>query len=328
MFLFFIFSRNAPWPEAAIGNAVYTGVYLQDVLEKACGGITIDRMQAHAEFISADTYFKYDTLYNYAVSVPYRFVDKENVMLAWEMNGEPLPEIHGFPLRVVVPGVIGARSAKWLTRINILDAPSLAPVQSKEYLYYSGQFGKHNTLFSNGFSIERMPVSSAIMTPNDGDIIVHDGKLHLEGWGYSGGENWVERIECSVDGGFTWYVVPEENMSKKHYYTWRLWKYDIPLDAEGWCEVLVRSWDSSCNTQPISVRSVWNWDLHVTQSCHKIKLYSVNRTKPLTAQRLKEYEDAGIDFASEPITRPVPWPLEDMDAYLERVRKYPREPVD
>lgn len=54
----------------------------------------------------------------------------------------------------------------------------------------------------------------------------------------------------------------------------------------------------------------------------------MNRTKPLTAQRLKEYEDAGIDFASEPITRPVPWPLEDMDTYLERVRKYPREPVD
>lgn len=104
------------------------------------------------------------------------------------------------------------------------------------------------------------------MKPNDGDIIIHSGSIDLEGWAYSGGENWVERVECSVDGGFTWYPLPEENLSKKHYYTWRLWKASIPLDMEGWCEVLVRAWDSSCNTQPISVRSVWNWDLHVVSS--------------------------------------------------------------
>ena len=79
---------NAPWPEGAIGNAVYTGVYLKDVLERACEGITLTSMQAHAEFISADTYFKFNQLYNYAVSVPYRFVEKENVMLAWDMNGK------------------------------------------------------------------------------------------------------------------------------------------------------------------------------------------------------------------------------------------------
>ena len=67
---------------------------------------------------------------------------------------------------------------------------------------------------------------------------------------------------------------------------------------------------------------------HQTQSCHKIKLYSVNKTKALTAKRLKAYEEAKIDFASEPITRPVPWELEDLEEYKARVRKFPREPVD
>lgn len=84
---------NAPWPEGAIGNAVYTGVLLKDVLERACDGINVDKVKAHAEFISADTYFKFNQVYNYAVSVPYRFVDKDSVMLAWEMNGKVSPAL-------------------------------------------------------------------------------------------------------------------------------------------------------------------------------------------------------------------------------------------
>lgn len=85
---------NAPWPEGAIGNAVYTGVFLKDILERACGGITLETTQAHAEFISADTYLKPDKPFNYAVNVPYRFVEKESVMLAWEMDGKVSDCLH------------------------------------------------------------------------------------------------------------------------------------------------------------------------------------------------------------------------------------------
>lgn len=74
------------------------------------------------------------------MSVPWRKVrQNEEVLLAWEMNGKPLPKIHGYPLRVVVTGYIGARSAKWVYRINALAEPSLGPVQSQEYLYYTSQ---------------------------------------------------------------------------------------------------------------------------------------------------------------------------------------------
>ena len=79
-------------------------------------------------------------MYNYAVSVPWRKVRaNEEVLLAWEMNGEPLPKIHGAPLRLVVTGYIGARSCKWVYRINALEEPSLGPVQRQEYLYYTQQ---------------------------------------------------------------------------------------------------------------------------------------------------------------------------------------------
>ncbi|KAG6907458.1 hypothetical protein DXG01_008842 [Tephrocybe rancida] len=311
---------NAPWGEGAIGTAVYRGVPLKKVLKIACGGVLPECK--HLEFIGADTYFnlsnpaaRKNNVYNYAVSVPWRKVrQNEEVLLAWEMNGEPLPKIHGAPLRVVVTGYIGARSAKWVYKINALAEPSLGPVQSQEYLYYTSQIGKQNTKFSNGFSIQQMPVSSAIITPEDKQVVIHDGKVTLRGWAYSGGGNWVQRVEVSADGGSVWYACEEEDLTEKHYHAWRLWKIDIPVDAEGWLEFCVRTWDSSNNTEPTFVRSAW-----------KIKIYSVNRSRPATAERLKELKQRGVPF--EPLTRPLEFGLETPEEYGTAVAKHPREPL-
>lgn len=316
---------NAPWGEGAIGTAVYRGVPLKKVLKIACGGVKAECQ--HLEFIGADTYFKKNNVYNYAVSVPWRKVrQNEEVLLAWEMNGAPLPLSHGAPLRVVVTGYIGARSCKWLYKINALTEPSMGPVQSQEYLYYTAQIGKHNTKYSNGFSIQQMPVSSAIIFPEDKQVIVHSGKITFRGWAYSGGGNWVERVEVSPDGGSVWYAVDQDDMTEKHYHAWRLWKIDVPVDAEGWLEFCVRTWDSSNNTEPTFVRSAWNWDLHVTSSCHRIKIYSVNKSRPATAKRLAELESRGEGI--EPLSRPIEFALEDTEEYLEAVRKRPREPLN
>jgi sulfite oxidase len=87
---------NAPWAEGAIGTAVWTGVSLKKVI-KACGGLA--EGAKHVEFYGAETYFKQGQVHNYVVSVPWSKVKLNEVMLAWEMNGAPLPKIHGFPLR-------------------------------------------------------------------------------------------------------------------------------------------------------------------------------------------------------------------------------------
>lgn len=94
---------NAPWGEGAIGTARWTGVSLKKVI-KHCGGLKDGGEGIHLEFYGADTYFKKGKVYNYVVSVPWRKVKINEVLLAWEMNGEPLPKIHGFPLRTVVFG--------------------------------------------------------------------------------------------------------------------------------------------------------------------------------------------------------------------------------
>ncbi|RYP68167.1 hypothetical protein DL771_006817 [Monosporascus sp. 5C6A] len=306
---------NAPWGEGAIGTARWTGVSLKKVI-KHCGGLKGGA--EHLEFFGADTYFKKGQVMNYVVSVPWRKVKMNEVLLAWEMNGHTLPRIHGFPLRAVVFGYIGARSCKWLYEIRAIREPSLAPVQRKEYLYYTPQVGKHNALYSNGFSIQDMPVSSAIMTPVHQDQIVHDGHIKLRGWAYSGGGHWPIRVEVSADGGSVWYEVPWENMSKKYYYAWRLWEIDMPVDAEGWLEFCVRCWDNSLNTQPTFVRSAWNWDLHVTSSCHRISIYSMNRSKPLTAKRLAKLEKQGKPIL--PITQPLDMELEGEEEWQAQMK--------
>lgn len=189
---------NAPWGEGAIGNARWTGVSLKKVI-KACGGLKDGAK--HLEFVGAETYFKQGQVYNCAVSVPWRKVQRNEVLLAWEMNGKPLPRIHGYPLRAVVFGYIGARSCKWLYGINALREPSDGPVQ-KEYLYFNPQIGKHNSTYSSGLSIQDMPVSSAIITPTDKSVIVHDGKIRIRGWAYSGGGSiWYEVPQGSTAGG-------------------------------------------------------------------------------------------------------------------------------
>lgn len=126
------------------------------------------------------------------------------------------------------------RSVKWLARITAISHASTAPVQKKEYLYYTPQAGKHNASYSSGFSIQDMPVASAIISPIDKAVIIHDGTIKIRGWAYSGGGHWPERVEVSGDGGSVWYETPYEKLSPKYFHAWRLWEIDLPVDAEGW----------------------------------------------------------------------------------------------
>jgi len=291
---------NAPWAEGAIGTAKWTGVSLKKVI-KHCGGLKDGGK--HLELYGAETYFKGGQCMNYVVSVPWSKVKANEVLLAWDMNDKPLPKIHGFPLRAVVMGYIGARSVKWLYRIKAIETTSRAPVQSREYLYFQQQYGKHNQLPTLGIQIQEMPVSSAIITPWNKEVVAHNGKIEVTGWAYSGGGRWPERVEVSSDGGYVWYAVPNENFSAKHKFAWRTWFASVPCDHEGWTELVVRCWDNSLNTQPMAVRHSWNWGLHVTSSCHRVKIYSVNTSRPATKKRLEEFEQHGESFV--PITRPT-----------------------
>jgi sulfite oxidase len=166
-----------------------------------------------------------------------------------------------------------------------------------------------------------MPVSSAVMAPLNKQVVIHTGSINCKGWAYSGGGRWPERVELSADGGFSWYAVPVENISEKQRFAWRTWHFALPCEVEGWIEIVVRCWDNSLNTQPLEVRSAWNWGLHVTSSCHRIKIYSVNKKRELTAQRLSEFRRRTESFI--PITRPTDFQQmtwEDYDEYWKKTQ--------
>jgi sulfite oxidase len=314
---------QAPWAEGAIGTAQYTGISLKKVI-KDCGGLVAPAK--HLELYGVDTYIKDLEAMNYVVSIPWSKVKANEVMLAWEMNGEPLPKIHGYPLRVVVMGYIGARSVKWLYRIKAIENPSLTPVQSKEYLYFNQQVGKYNLKPTDGIQIQEMPVSSAIMSPWMKQAVIHTGTIHCKGWAYSGGGRWPERVELSADGGFSWYAVPPEKMSKKGRWTWRTWEMDLPCEVEGWIEIVCRCWDNALNTQPLNVRTAWNWGLHVTSSAHRISVYSINKNNSATRQRIAKMEQLGIPLA--PVTQYKPLSTQTMEEYEQYWTEHDPRDVD
>lgn len=315
---------QAPWAEGAISTARYRGISLKKII-KDCGGLV--NGAKHLELYGAETYIKDLEVMNYVISIPWTKVKVNEVMLAWEMNGQPLPRIHGFPLRVIVLGYIGARSVKWVYRIKAIEQPSHSPVQKKEYLHFNQQVGKHNQKPTYGIQIQEMPVSSAIMSPWSKHAIIHSGKIHCKGWAYSGGGRWPERVELSSDGGFSWYEVQPENLSKKSRWAWRTWEMDLPCDVEGWVEIVCRCWDNSLNTQPLTVRSTWNWGLHVTHSAHRISVYSINKGRPETQRRLEFLDDRIIPLA--PITRYEIVQTQTESEYNQYWREHePRDPSD
>jgi sulfite oxidase len=109
-----------PWGEDAIGNAFWTGTPLADLLAEAGPHPSA----SHVAFSGLDDVLRHGETFRFGGSIPLEKALAPEVLLAWEMNGVPLPPEHGAPLRAVVPGFIGARSVKWLSRIELRDTPS------------------------------------------------------------------------------------------------------------------------------------------------------------------------------------------------------------
>src|SRR4051812_15750787 len=111
---------EVPWQSGAIGNAQWSGARLKDVLSAA--GVTEDAL--YAEFMGSEDVIRHDENVGFGASIPIEKATSDEVLLAYEMNGQPLEPNHGFPLRTIVPGYIGARSVKWLKRITLQSKPS------------------------------------------------------------------------------------------------------------------------------------------------------------------------------------------------------------
>jgi sulfite oxidase len=255
---------EAPWGPGATGTATWTGVALADVLGLAG---PLDQA-AHVGFDGADLCPEARPAQRFGGSIPLDKACRPEVLLAWGMNGEPLAPVHGAPLRVVVPGYIGARSVKWLQRIELRSAPWDGYFQHVVYrlLPEDGTPGP-----GAGMPLGLVALNADVLSPADGETVAA-GPVAVRGYAFAGGERHVARVDVSVDAGVTWSQA--DLLDDLGRWAWRHWLITLDL-APGDHEIVVRAWDSSAATQPEDEAALWNPKGYVNNARPRVRVRAV-----------------------------------------------------
>ena len=267
--------KGLSWGAAAISNATWTGVRLRDVL-KASGFDENNPDAKHVQFEGLDL----DPTSNpYGASIPlWKAMDPNgDVILAYKMNGEVLPRDHGFPLRVIVPGVVGARNVKWLGRIIVSSEESPSHWQQNDYKGFAPNVDWDTVDFKKSPAIQEMPVTSAICDPSPDELIkLEDGKLTVRGYAYSGGGRKIVRVDISLDGGKSWRACDSLQSDESEHpksWGWTLWtaKVEIPEGVKD-IHLVSKAVDSNYNTQPENFSNIWNLRGVLSNAYHRVNV--------------------------------------------------------
>lgn len=238
---------EAPWGPGATGTAIWGGVSLAAVIARASPA----RDARFVGFEGGDRSHEIDPPELYGSSIPIHKAREPETLLAWSMNGEPLPPVHGGPVRVVVPGYIGARSVKWLQRVELRAEPWGGHFQSTAYRLLPPDLEPGPGV---GIELGKVAVNSDVLVPEDGAEVAA-GPVEARGYAFVGGRRQVERVDVSLDGGRVWRQA--ELLEDLGPWAWRLWRIDLEL-RPGEHEIAVRAWDSAAGTQPEDPAGSWN----------------------------------------------------------------------
>ena len=259
------------WDGGAISTAKFKGVLLRDLLSSI--NYNMDLLnQEYFQFTGADE--PYD-----ASIFARKAVDKYgDVMIAYEMNDEPIPRDHGGPVRLIVPGYTGGKNVKWLTGINISDEPSHSTWQrGVAYKGFSPNVKSFESLSqdqkNSSFTAEELPVQSFI---TDYKLIENKSKLKVKGIAYSGGGRNIVRVDVSLDKANNWHtaeLLTGCNQPPYSSWAWTFWEIEIPVNKNDIGEIeniICKATDISYNTQPQESRSIWNLRGIFNNSWHKV----------------------------------------------------------
>lgn len=250
------------WSADAVGTAVWRGVSLGDVL-RAAG---IQPEGAHVAFEGLDDVEREGKTFSFGGSIPLDKALADEVLLAYDMNGVPLPPEHGYPLRVIVPGYIGARSVKWVRRIRVQAAPSTNYFQQKAYRLFAPEVRPETADWSQGEMLGQVCLNSVITGPSPHER-VRAGRVLVRGIAFSGSGQPVERVEVSGDGGSSWEIARLD--PNAHRWAWRFWHVWLPLNR-GPQTLMVRASDGVSTEQPRSVGAVWNFKGYLNNAWHRV----------------------------------------------------------
>jgi DMSO/TMAO reductase YedYZ molybdopterin-dependent catalytic subunit len=239
---------SQPWLHEAIGTARWRGTPLRPLLEEAgVGEGTVEVL-----FTGLDRGIEGGEEQAFQRAVPLDEALHDEVLLAYEMNGTPLPPQHGFPLRLVVPGWYGMTNVKWLERIELLDRPFEGYQNAMGYRLRQAED-------EEGEPLSRMQPRSLLVPPGIPEFFTRErtvaaGEVVLEGRAWSGLAP-VASVEVSADGGSTWAAAELEDEAEGGRWAWRGWTFR--WDAQpGDYLVCSRARDEAGNEQPVDLP--WN----------------------------------------------------------------------
>ncbi|KAA3675546.1 sulfite oxidase [Paragonimus westermani] len=296
--------RGLGWKHAAASTAEWTGVRLVDLLAKYL--LPEDQRTNHLELLKAAQKAKIRHVQfegadvdvvggPFGASLPVELAldPQMDVLLAYEMNGQPLPRDHGYPLRVVVPGSIGARQVKWLKRITLCDEESPSFYQREDYKIACPAADNVTPSYQKLPAILDHPVQSAMCEPVDGYLMNNEGSVTVRGYAFSGGGRGILSVRVSADGGHSWHeaqlhpVSPPAGIDPsdladgdlalahrtRQQWAWTLWDVEVPVpeNAEG-VELVCCARDSSNAVQPESSAASLNTRGLLSNAWHRIRI--------------------------------------------------------
>ena len=242
------------WTNGGAGCAEWTGVSLADVLRTA----GVKPSGIYTSHYGADVHLSGDPK-RLTLSRGVRIAKamEPQTMLVWAMNGKPLDNVHGGPLRLLVPGWAGSASHKWLTKITIRDkehdGPGMTGTSYRVTINPMVPGGKADP--KNMRILESMPVRSIITSPSNGTkLAAGTRELKLRGASWAG-DLAVRQVDVSVDFGQSWV---RTNLSQpKNRFDWQRWSANVRVPSDGYYEVWSRATDTSGKAQP-HVAPYWN----------------------------------------------------------------------
>ncbi|KAI0962720.1 hypothetical protein AcW1_000015 [Taiwanofungus camphoratus] len=271
-------SLGFSWGSGGVSTALWTGVYLSDILNFVK---PIRGRAKHVIFEGGDTNLP-NGPYGTSQRLSWAASREKGMLIAWAMNGLPLDPDHGFPVRLIVPGQIGGRSVKWLTRIEVSARESqhhlhffdnkvlpmqLSPEQARSEKHW---------WYDPKYIITELNVNSTITRPDHDEVLDFDATdsntaYMLQGYAYAGGGRRINRIEVSIDGGTSWSIAdveyPEDLYRSRIYsddvygrldltdrdtcFCWCFWSFRVPVrELADASFVAVRAMDEGMSTQP------------------------------------------------------------------------------
>ncbi|MDQ3199010.1 MAG: sulfite oxidase [Verrucomicrobiota bacterium] len=235
--------KGTQWELGAVGNAQWTGVSLGDVLRRA--GVKAGALEVILEGADCGTISeapKPAGKIHYARSVPLSKA-LEGVLLALEMNGEPLAPSHGFPLRAIVPGWFGMAAVKWLQRVVVTEEPYNGYYQTVDYAFWQRDHAGARLV-----PITQMQVKASIARPGINEVIPVGTEYKVQGAAWTADAK-ITKVEMSVDGGATWGEASLGDETAPN--CWQLWEWTWKTPATPGCRILMaRATDSRGRTQP------------------------------------------------------------------------------